>query len=258
MDGLRLPNINGTDSEMIRQIRSYLYQLIPELQFALSNASESKTTSADKKTTPQAAVPSTISPAQVNPQITFEKILPLILKSGDVIVEEFSPEIKKVLEGEYVVVSDFGAYRDKTDQTITENSANTTLAFSRLMELSENYDEKFLSTDKSVEELQGEVQRIDTSAYIRVGLIDSITNTYGIEVGREDEVNGDKAFKAFARFTPSRLSFYDQSNTEVAYISDYKFQMWDAEILRTMYMGKFEEKVQSNGDVVVKWAGGDS
>jgi hypothetical protein len=37
MAELRLPNISGTDREQLTRIRSYLYQLIPELQFLLEN-----------------------------------------------------------------------------------------------------------------------------------------------------------------------------------------------------------------------------
>lgn len=36
MAELRKPNIKGTDHEMIAQMRSYLYQLVDELQYALS------------------------------------------------------------------------------------------------------------------------------------------------------------------------------------------------------------------------------
>ncbi|MBQ2988904.1 MAG: hypothetical protein IJD59_07355 [Clostridia bacterium] len=35
---LRLPDVKGTDREQLRQIRSYLYQLVPQLQWALDQA----------------------------------------------------------------------------------------------------------------------------------------------------------------------------------------------------------------------------
>ena len=36
----RLPDIKGSDAEQLRAIRSYLYQLIPELSFAVNTLSE--------------------------------------------------------------------------------------------------------------------------------------------------------------------------------------------------------------------------
>ena len=36
----RLPDIKGSEAEQIRAIRGYLYQLIPELSFALNTLSE--------------------------------------------------------------------------------------------------------------------------------------------------------------------------------------------------------------------------
>jgi hypothetical protein len=37
---LRLPDIKGSDEEQLRQIRSYLYQLVNELRFALNDLDE--------------------------------------------------------------------------------------------------------------------------------------------------------------------------------------------------------------------------
>ena len=37
---LRLPDIKGSDEEQLRQIKSYLYQLVSELRFALGDLDE--------------------------------------------------------------------------------------------------------------------------------------------------------------------------------------------------------------------------
>ena len=46
---LRLPDIKGSDREQLRQIRSYLYQLVPQLQWALdTSAPHSDSADAEK------------------------------------------------------------------------------------------------------------------------------------------------------------------------------------------------------------------
>ena len=41
----RLPDIKGTDREQLRQLRSYLYQLVPQLQWALDSVGSARKTS---------------------------------------------------------------------------------------------------------------------------------------------------------------------------------------------------------------------
>ena len=57
---LRLPDIKGNDKEQLKQIRSYLYQLIPELQFALNSFPAAGTASS----VTEAAPPSNLLPVQ--------------------------------------------------------------------------------------------------------------------------------------------------------------------------------------------------
>lgn len=47
---LRLPNISGTDEEQLAQIRSYLYQLIPQLQWMFQSMSISASVQKDGNT----------------------------------------------------------------------------------------------------------------------------------------------------------------------------------------------------------------
>ena len=60
-----------------------------------------------------------------------------------------------------------------------------------------------------------------------------------MEVGQTTEVNGEELFNKFARFTSSRLSFYDANGSEVAYISDYKLYITNAQILGNLYLGSY-------------------
>ena len=100
---------------------------------------------------------------------------------------------------------------------------------------------------------------IGVTAYIKSGLLyytDAGVPVYGIEIGQEVESNGEKVFNKFSRFTSEKLSFYDPNGIEVAYISDKKLYIKQAEITISLKIGGIINLVMSNGDVVKKWAGG--
>lgn len=135
---LRLPNINGmTEKEQLAQIRSYLYQFIPQLQWALNNVT---TTSSNTETTPtRTQVVASGASSVADPSTTFNAIKSLIIKSAD-IVEAYYDEINKKLEGLYVSESVFGAYGKKTSQVIQETSEGITRTFENLEAVATNID----------------------------------------------------------------------------------------------------------------------
>jgi hypothetical protein len=133
---LRLPNINGmTEKEQLAQIRSYLYQFIPQLQWALNNV----TTSPSSAVTPTQNAVVAGGASSVAPETTFNAIKSLIIKSAD-IVEAYYDEINKRLEGLYVAESIFGAYGKKTSQVIQETSEGITQTFENMEAIATNID----------------------------------------------------------------------------------------------------------------------
>ena len=78
---------------------------------------------------------------------------------------------------------------------------------------------------------------------------------YGMEVGQRTEIDGEEVFDKFARFTSDRLSFYDQNDNEVAYISDRKLYITHVEVKGTFRMGGFVDSTLSDGSIVTKWVG---
>jgi hypothetical protein len=101
---------------------------------------------------------------------------------------------------------------------------------------------------------------VEVNAHIRSGLLyydDNGTPVYGLEIGQRNTIDGEEVFNKYARFTSDRLSFYDQNDSEVAYISDYKLYIRNVEITGSYKIGGFIDIVQSNGDVVTKWVGGE-
>ena len=239
---LRLPNITGlTEREQLTQIKSYLYQLVEQLQFTVNNLEG--TASSAVVNTPKTTTKSTIT---TDPQATFDSIKSLIIKSAE-IVDAYYEEINSRLVGEYVAQSDFGTFSEETEQAITENSTEIERAFANIQEI---------VTD--IENI--EYTLVEVNAHIRSGLLyydDNGTPVYGLEIGQRNSIDGEEVFNKYARFTSDRLSFYDQNDTEVAYISDYKLYIRNVEITSSYKIGGFVDTVQSNGDVVTRWVGGE-
>ena len=240
---IRLPNITGTtEKEQLSQVKSYLYQLAQQLQWAIgyigtSNGTDTSATKASNSS--QVGLPS-----GVVAQSTFNAIKPLIINSAE-IVNAYYEAINQKLEGEYVAVSDFGTYSEKTAQEIEANSTGIESLYSNVQQI---------ITD--IETM--EYNLIEVNAHIRTGLLyydDVGVPIYGVEVGQKNTIDGEEVFRKYARFTSDRLSFYDQNDVEVAYISDRKLYISDVEVLASFKIGGLKEFVLPNGDTVEKWVG---
>ena len=222
----RLPNINAeTEAGQLRQIRSYLYQFAEQLKWALSTLETGGTAASANGSTPAAGG---ASPEAATPGSTFHSIKSLIIKSAD-IVDAYYEEINRRLEGEYVAQSEFGTYSEQTSQTISENSTAIERVFNNIQQIT-----------SALEEVKHTL--IEVNAYMKSGLLaydDNGVPIYGLEVGQRNTVDGEEIFNKYARFTANRLSFYDQNDTEVAYMSDYKFYITNGEITGTLKLGAF-------------------
>lgn len=100
---------------------------------------------------------------------------------------------------------------------------------------------------------------VETSAYIKTGQIGTDANgipVYGLEIGQTNEVGGEEIFNKYARFSSSRLSFYDQNDTEVAYISDYKLYITNVHVTGTLTVGQYE--LDTSDGLAFRWIGGEA
>ena len=222
---IRLPNINASTEEgQLMQIKSYLYQFAEQLKYAISALEAGGATSGEADRQEISA-----SPAETaTPGSTFNSIKSLIIKSAD-IVNAYYEEINRRLEGEYVAQSEFGTYSEQTSQTISENSTAIEQVFNNIQQIT-----------SALEEVKHTL--IEVNAYMKSGLLaydDNGVPIYGLEVGQRNTVDGEEIFNKYARFTANRLSFYDQNDTEVAYMSDYKFYITNGEITGTLKLGAF-------------------
>ena len=238
MMNIRLPNINAaTEKDQLIQVKSYLHQLAQELNWALSSLESSTAKYTGKKVSSGAVTKEEMT-------TSFNELRSLIIKSAET-VSAYYEEAEKKYSSLYVAQSDFGTYKEEAEQLIKENATSIEQFFANMQEIITNID----TLEHSL---------IEVSANIRSGLLDTDDNgvpVYGVEVGQRTEIDGEEVFDKFARFTSDRLSFFDQNDNEVAYISDRKLYINHVEIKGTFRMGGFMDTELSDGSIVTKWVG---
>lgn len=238
------PNITANnDRERLMQMQSYLYRMAQQLQWAFSTIETGSTGTGAAGGNVQT---SSKNSEKSDPAATFAGLKNLIIKSAD-IVNAYYTEISHRLEGKYVAQSDFGTYTEQTSQEIQQNNTNINQLFTNIRTLSDTVDELYNST-------------VGANAYLKSGLLYEDENgvpVYGLEIGQTNSVDGATVFDKFARFTADRLSFFDSNDVEVAYISDYKLYITNAEISGSLWLsGKF--KIYYNGGLAFQWIGGEN
>ncbi|MGM9604001.1 MAG: hypothetical protein ACI3XG_02945 [Faecousia sp.] len=239
MDIIRMPPVITArkPEEAIREMQRYLWQFAEQVQHALE---ESKRVEYEIKT----AAGKAAQQQKDTPAATFGKVKDLIIKSAE-IVDAYRTEITKTLDGQYVAASSFGTFREQTTAQITETNKNVTQNYNMIQRIATN-----------VSGLESGIRQF--SAYIRTGLLyegeDGIAR-YGVEIGEQVEKDGANVFRKFARLVSDRLSFFDQNDIEVAYISDRKLYITSAEVQE--FKAK-QATIQSLliGEYVL-WAGND-
>ena len=240
---IRLPNITAdTDAGRLRQVQSYLYQLVEQLNWSLENVNGEIRKVSDKTGDAGSA-----SGKEIQAQSTFNDIKGLIIKSGE-IVNAYYEKISVMLEGMYVSQSQFGTFSEATNSRITANSTSIEQFYTDIQQI--------------ITDLDGvESTLIEVNAHIRSGLLyydDSGAPVYGLEIGQRNEADGEEVFNKYARFTSEKLSFYDSNDNEVAYVSDKKLYITHVEVTGSFRIGGFVDVVQSDGSVATKWVSNGS
>ena len=234
---IRLPNITATDTEgKMSQMQSYMHQLVEQLNWALStvdNAIQGNTANV-------VMASQNGSNSEEDAVNTFNSIKALIIKSAD-IVTAYEESIKESFKGEYVAVSDFGTYTQKTDLAIEKSSKDITEVYTNVQTIGEDVK--------------------TTNAYIKRGYLgdDKQGNAvYGMAVG---ETNEDGEYKDYAWFTADKIAFFGGGGNyereykgEVAYISNKRLFIADAIFLGTVQFGKY--KADTSDGLAFTWIGG--
>ena len=246
MSEIRLPNINGsTEQEQLTQIKSYLYQLTGQLNYALNQVN------AELAKNQEDVIPTGANglneAAEKEKQNQFNELKNLIIKSADT-VQAFEDIVTQKLEGNYVATSEFGDYTKKTDAQLKETSENATTAYTSVQTI-----------EDKVNNLS--IMRKD-GCYIKTGWLNDDNSIAGFEVGQyetkitKDADGNEKTTytdKGFARFTTDRLSFYDNNGSELAYFAKYVMHIMNAEIKQNLQLGGYS--VDLTDGVAFKWSG---
>lgn len=255
---IRIPNITAsTPTEQIRQVHSYLYQVVEQLNWALNtieSTSENVNTSTDTR-----ANADTQTAQEDNSLNTFNSIKGLIIKSAD-IVNAYYEEIDNLLKlsGEYVAEASFpegsAKFIEKTTSSLDATSTYISQNYTNMQEISSNLES--INDHLSIDD-----RTVIVNGRIKSGLLfyEGETPVYGVEVGQETKNSkGETVFNQYARFTANRLSFFDSNGYEAAYISDKKLYIDNVEINISFKMGGFVDTVRlPDKSVVTKWVGGN-
>lgn len=222
---IRLPNITGqTPEEQMVQVKSYLYQFAEQLQWAFRTLESGDNTNIVQTKSSAPAKSDSADPKD------FHSLKALVIKTAEV-VEVMTERVTSLLNltGKYYAKSPFG--------TFVEHSSN-----------------RIAATDKKISQEVGDAQSLyDADGNLRVellvnghifsGIIEYAQTgeaIVGVEVGQVIRENGVDKFNKFARFTADRLSFYDSySNMPVAYISNFKLFITEAEITGNLKVGRY-------------------
>ena len=246
MIDIRLPNITATDpAAQLSEVRSYLYQMVEQLNWALNtldtgNVTANGNTAVISNNNVNAGDGGGTMSSEVLEN--FGSLKSLIIKTSEALNSEIGSLDETIqgvytdmerqqteFDGIYYAKSDFGEFLEKYNQVLSIDPTKVEQAYN---------DTQILHNE--TESLRDAI--VATRANIRTGILyydDDSIPIYGVEVGQMTEVNGKELFNKFARFTSSRLSFYDANGSEVAYISDYKLYITNAQILGNLYLGSY-------------------
>lgn len=243
----RLPNITARDEAgQLRQMQSFLFQLVEQLNYAMKTVDGG---SSGDMVGYMGKYDDSDSGGMSDKEaiVTFNSLKSLIIKSAD-IVNAYYEVINAKLSGSYVAISDFGTYSEETSNALELNSTNISQIYENIQQI--------------VTDLENvEHTLIEVNAHIKSGLLyydDAGVPIYGLEIGQRTEIDGEETFNKYARFTSSKLSFYDSNDNEVAYISDKKLYITHVEITGSFTLSGFVDRVLADRSVVTKWVGGEA
>lgn len=270
MIDIRLPNITGaTEREQLIQVKSYLHQLAEQLQWALQNVDTSNNTSVVMPTARSLAPSSGNASGEINAQATFASIKSLIIKSAE-IVNAYSEEIGLHFDGRYAAQSAFGTFIEDTNAAIEANSTGIKQTYTNIQAI---YDPMIQQVQEDLGNATGEIgERISkvedsvgdaeayiktTKATIKTGKLEELpdgTVIHGLEIGQIDEASG-VVNRRYARFTADELSFYDDNDDKVAWISNNQLHITEAVVKRKLNIGGY--LVDATNGLAFKWVGGN-
>lgn len=258
----RQPNINSPTTEgQLKQLKTYLYQLTNQLNYAVKSVETEEKENRYKVTIQgQSSGTGEIS-ADDNARSTFNDVKGLIIKSAD-IVNAYYDVISKKLEGEYTALSrtdeGYDAFVKSTNQWREETSENNTDYFESVQKISQYLGHELDENGKPIIPDGERLSEIRTDKfYIKTGWIYTDAEGHdigGIELGQVSS-DGTNTDAAFAHFTTEELVFFDGNKNKLAKFSKGFLEIYEARIGGNIIL---KDYIQDNSDgIAFLWAGDD-
>ena len=258
MTDIRLPNISASADmqTQMAQMRSYMYQMVEQLNWALS-AMDGGAQAQEQWLPGQTTTPTSDDKKEDDTNQRMANLRDLIIKSADVVRQEMD-RLATELKGSYVAQSEFGDYLERISQRIEADPSQLSQYF------------KFAS------DIRADVDRVgvdfasyktDVEGYIRQGIVgyDGTVPIIGIAIGQDIRTSQtgveteqgvydviDKSSN-MSVWTTEKLSFYI-GGQETAYFSNGKLTV--AQIAADRITGAGEWDVSFTSGVKFKWIGG--
>ena len=230
---------NENQQQALLQMRSYLYQLSGQLNWAFSTLeSGGGSAGGDIAIVGSDGAIKESSEEGKTPSDVFNDLKGLIIKSAD-IVNAYYDTIKSRLDGQYVAESDFGTFQENLTSTITATAEGVVQRF--------GYESRLDALDAAAAGF--DVYRNKTEGFIRQGFIDYDEHgvpILGVAIGQNlksttvtvdgHTVEQFDSAQSCAFYTSEKVSFRIGGN-EVAYISNRKLYILDAEVTGSLTVG---------------------
>lgn len=247
---IRQPNITGNDHEMLIALRSYLYQLCEQLQYAFDMLESGQGGAKGTTTVIQQMGGGVVSPsANANPELTFNSIKDMIIKSGDIARAYYKKIDNWLIEDKlFVVESDFGNYQESIKTELEATNGSITMNSEKMQAITNVF---LPNADGSYAEI------IKNQGYIKAGFLEEKTdgnNIYGIEIGLETARNENATVKV-SRFTSEGVLLYDPYGAEGARLNNQGLEADRVNIQEKLTTGGFIDEIDDNGNIVTRWGG---
>lgn len=158
--------------------------------------------------------------------------------------------LTEVVEGHSTAIQDV---KDGTEQSIKDVGDRVDGLASDIDGVKTDVDEKTKALDEAIKATNVVVATV--TGTIKTGELykdEMGLPVYGLEIGQINEVNGVETFNKYARFTSSRLSFYDKYG-EVAWISNNQLHITEAEVTGNLKIGGY--LIETSNGIAFKWVG---
>ena len=240
------PRVGGTAEQQLKAQYAYLFQMSQQLTAALARM-DGQSLTVDHRTQQVTA----------QQQQQYQNLKALVIKSADTVQKQMDT-VAQELKGSFVAQSDFGSYVENLNAYIEANPQALTHYYKIASDLQSDADALGTAFSRYVTETEG---------YIRTGIVDynGAVPVYGVAVGQglatETVTLSDGTAATYIQprqfrsvFTASKLSFY-QDDVEVAYLSNNRLYITDAQITGRVFLGDDWQLERSSG-LTLKWIGG--